>query len=44
MAEGANSPLLRRIAGIRKQLATELGFMMPPVRVADNLALRAASI
>ncbi len=37
---GQNSPLLRRIAGIRRQLATELGYVVPPVRVADNLALR----
>jgi len=37
---GQNSPLLRRIAGIRKQLATELGYVLPPVRVTDNLALR----
>ena len=42
MVEGAqNSPLLRRIAGIRRQLATELGYLLPPVRVADNLSLRA---
>jgi flagellar biosynthesis protein FlhA len=41
LAGGANSPLLRRIAGIRKQLAPELGFIIPPVRVADNLSLRA---
>lgn len=41
MAEGANSPLLRRIAGIRKQLAAELGFIIPAVRVTDNLSLRA---
>jgi len=38
---GANSPLLRRIAGIRRQLATDLGYLLPPVRVTDNLALRA---
>jgi flagellar biosynthesis protein FlhA len=38
---GANSQLLKRIGGIRKQLATELGFIIPPVRVADNLSLRA---
>jgi flagellar biosynthesis protein FlhA len=38
---GVNSPLLRRIAGIRKQLAMELGFIIPSVRVADNLSLRA---
>ncbi|MGE5487973.1 MAG: flagellar biosynthesis protein FlhA [bacterium] len=37
---GPNSPLLRRIAAIRKQLATELGFVLPAVRVTDNLALR----
>jgi flagellar biosynthesis protein FlhA len=37
---GAESPLLRRIAAIRKQLATELGYLLPPVRVTDNLSLR----
>lgn len=37
---GANSPLLRRIGAIRRQLATELGFLLPPVRVTDNLGLR----
>jgi flagellar biosynthesis protein FlhA len=42
MVEGAqNSPLLKRISGIRRQLATDLGYLLPPVRVADNLALRA---
>ncbi len=40
--EGAqNSPLLRRISGIRKQLAKDLGFLLPAVRVTDNLSLRA---
>ncbi len=38
---GASSPLLRRIAGIRRQLASELGYLMPPVRVTDNLNLKA---
>ena len=38
---GANSPLLRRIAGIRRQLAAELGYVLPPVRVTDNLSLGA---
>lgn len=33
--------LLERIAGIRRQLATELGFVMPSVRVRDNVRLRA---
>lgn len=38
---GQNSPLLRRIAGIRRQMATDLGYMVPPVRVTDNLQLKA---
>jgi flagellar biosynthesis protein FlhA len=38
---GQNSPLLRRIAGIRRQLAGDLGYLLPPVRVTDNLSLRA---
>ncbi|HYM10978.1 MAG TPA: flagellar biosynthesis protein FlhA [Bryobacterales bacterium] len=33
--------LLKRIAAVRRQLATELGFLMPPVRVTDNLTLKA---
>ena len=37
---GENSPLLRRISSIRKQLAGDLGYLLPPVRVADNLSLR----
>jgi flagellar biosynthesis protein FlhA len=42
MVEGAqNSPLLKRISGIRRQLAADLGYLLPPVRVADNLSLRA---
>ena len=38
---GQNSPLIRRIASIRRQLASELGYILPPVRVADNLTLKA---
>lgn len=38
---GHNSPLLKRIASIRKQLVTELGYILPPVRVTDNLTLKA---
>ena len=38
---GQNSPLLRRIGGIRRQLAAELGYILPPVRVTDNLSLGA---
>ncbi|MEO8660424.1 MAG: flagellar biosynthesis protein FlhA [Bryobacteraceae bacterium] len=37
---GGSSPLLRRIAGIRRQLASDLGYLLPPVRVTDNLSLR----
>jgi flagellar biosynthesis protein FlhA len=38
---GQSSPLLKRIASIRKQLATELGYILPAVRVTDNLTLKA---
>jgi flagellar biosynthesis protein FlhA len=38
---GAQSPLLRRIAGIRKQIASELGYLVPAVRVTDRLSLKA---
>ena len=41
ISDGVNSPLLRRIANIRKQLASDLGFIIPAVRVTDNLSLRA---
>src|SRR5258708_6614966 len=42
LVEGAqNSPLLRRIAAIRRQMAAELGYLVPPVRVTDNLQLKA---
>lgn len=37
---GAQSPLLRRIAGIRRQLATDLGYLLPAIRVTDNLQLK----
>src|SRR6185312_4090372 len=35
------SPLLKRIAGIRRQLAGDIGFLLGPVRVVDNIALKA---
>ena len=38
---GTNSPLLRRISAIRRQMTTELGYILPPVRVTDNLSLKA---
>src|SRR5579884_3952794 len=37
---GANSPLLQRITGIRRNLASQFGYVLPPVKVNDNLALR----
>jgi flagellar biosynthesis protein FlhA len=41
LVEGAqDSALLRRISTIRRQLASELGYLLPPVRVTDNLSLR----
>ena len=38
---GQESALLKRIAGIRRQLAVEAGFLLGPVRVVDNVALKA---
>jgi len=38
---GADSPLLRRIGAIRKQLAADLGYILPAVRMKDNLSLKA---
>jgi flagellar biosynthesis protein FlhA len=38
---GQNSLLLKRIAMIRRQLASEMGYVLPPVRVTDNLQLKA---
>jgi flagellar biosynthesis protein FlhA len=37
---GQESPLIKRIGGIRKQLATEMGFVLGPVRVVDNVGLK----
>lgn len=37
---GPNAPLLKRLAGIRRQLATELGFLVPTIRFADDMGLR----
>jgi flagellar biosynthesis protein FlhA len=36
---GENSPLLQRVAGLRRQLAAELGYVFPAVRITDNLRL-----
>jgi flagellar biosynthesis protein FlhA len=37
--ERKGAPLMGRITGIRRQLSRELGFVIPLVRVRDNLAL-----
>ena len=36
---GQGGDLLDRIAAIRRQLAVELGFILPPVRIRDNMQL-----
>jgi len=36
---GQRGPLLERIAGLRRQIAGELGLLVPPVRIGDNLRL-----
>ncbi len=41
VAGGKTSPLLKRIAAIRRQFVSTLGYMLPPVRVTDNLGLKA---
>jgi flagellar biosynthesis protein FlhA len=38
---GQDSPLIKRIATIRRQLAGDLGFLLGPVRVVDNVGLKA---
>ncbi len=37
---GPDSPLLQRVLGVRKQLAKQIGYLMPPVKVKDNMSLR----
>ncbi len=37
---GPDSPLLQRVTAIRRQLATQLGYLMPPLKVKDNIGLR----
>jgi flagellar biosynthesis protein FlhA len=39
--ERKGAPLMARITGIRRQLSRELGFVVPLVRVRDNLSLGA---
>jgi len=41
VSAGQDSPFIKRIAGIRRQLAGDLGFLLGPVRVVDNVGLKA---
>ena len=38
---GQDGELLRRIRGLRKKFAAEMGFLVPSVHIRDNLELRA---
>ena len=38
---GRGGDLLDRLGALRREVATELGLVMPPIRVRDNLRLRA---
>jgi len=38
--KGQNGDLLKRIKGIRKKFAQEVGFLAPPVHIRDNLELK----
>jgi flagellar biosynthesis protein FlhA len=40
---GQGGDLLDRIASVRRQLAAEMGVVMPPVRIRDNMSLDASS-
>jgi flagellar biosynthesis protein FlhA len=37
---GPNSPLLQKIAAIRRHFAGTTGYLLPPVRVTDNMTLK----
>jgi flagellar biosynthesis protein FlhA len=41
--KGQGGELLKRIKGIRKKFAQEVGFLAPPVHIRDNLELRPAA-
>ncbi|MDA1135845.1 MAG: flagellar biosynthesis protein FlhA [Proteobacteria bacterium] len=36
-----DGPLIARITGVRKQISKELGFIIPPIRIRDDLSLDA---
>ncbi len=37
--EKLSAPLMGRLTGIRRQLSRDLGFVIPPIRVRDNMAI-----
>ena len=37
---GQDSPLIKRVSGIRRQLASDMGFLLGPVRLVDNISLK----
>ncbi len=39
--ESSGGDLLSRVTGTRKQIASDLGFVVPPVRIRDNVQLNA---
>jgi len=41
LAAGDQPKLTEQIRGLRKSIATEMGFVLPPVRIQDNLQLEA---
>jgi len=38
--KASDGELLERVVGVRRSLARELGIVVPPIRIRDNLALR----
>lgn len=43
IGEGSSSKITDQIKALRRQLAADLGFIMPPVRIQDNIQLPANS-
>jgi flagellar biosynthesis protein FlhA len=44
LAGGDNPKLTEQIRGLRRSIATELGFVLPPVRIQDNYVIRIKEI
>jgi flagellar biosynthesis protein FlhA len=37
---GPSAPLIDRLANVRRQIAAQLGYLMPPVKLGDNMTLK----